>query len=260
MLISTAHKKIVLNLKQPGRVTTVIPSAKEFMYKGSNLVAVPHTLASTRALHALGIKAPSPIKHYYSWPGQYKPFYAQLETAAFLTLNDRAFVLNDMGCGKTLSALWAFDYLRSLGLAKKMLIVSPLSTLERTWADEVFRHFSHLNVAVLHGTKSRRLKMLDEDVDIYLINHDGLETVEKELIAKTEIDTLLVDEVASFRNAATKRWKCLNRIAKGRERLWGMTGTPTPNLPTDAWAQCKLISPERVPQYPEALSPGFTPL
>ena len=28
-----------------------------------------------------------------------------------------------------------------------------------------------------------------------------------------------------------------------------MTGTPTPNAPTDAWAQCKMLVPEKVPPY-----------
>jgi SNF2 family DNA or RNA helicase len=232
-------------------VTTVIPTAREFTYKGEQLVAVPHRIDETRVLRNMGIKAPSPILHHYDWPrmGGWTPFYAQYETAQFLTLNPKAFVLNAMGTGKTLSALWAFDYLKSVGLATKMLVVSPLSTMERVWADEIFRHFPHLTVCVLYGTKERRQKLLaDPSFDVYIINHHGIRVIEQELVA-CDIDTICVDEIATFRNASTALWKSLNKIVADRPRLWGMTGTPTPNAPTDAWAQCRLVTPERVPKY-----------
>ena len=249
MIVHKPSQKILLNLSDPARVTMVIPTAKTFTYKGTELVAIPHKHDETRVLRNLGFEVPAPIEHYYDWPGQYKPFDAQRTTAGFMTSHPKAFVLNDMGTGKTMSTLWAYDYLRSIGLAKCMLIVSPLSTLERTWADETFRHFPHLTVSVLYGSKARRLKMLQQPADIYLINHDGIKTIEKELVDMRAIDTVVIDEIASFRNAATGRWKSLNKICAGRDRVWGLTGTPTPNLPTDAWAQCRLISPERVPKY-----------
>lgn len=249
MLISTAHQKIVLNLGRPERVLGVIPTAKKFQYKGVDLVAVPHKLDETRVLRNLGFQVPSPIKHHYAWSGTYKPFAAQADTAEFLTLHPRAFCLNDMGTGKTLATLWAFDYLRSIGKARKMLVVSPLSTLERTWGDEIFRHFPHLNFAVLYGAKARRQKLLGEDVDLYLVNHDGLKVIEKDLLERTDIDVVVVDEIASFRNASTGRWKALNAVLAGRTYVWGLTGTPTPNSPVDAWAQVRLISPERVTRY-----------
>lgn len=249
MIIHKPSQKVLLNLSEPDRVTTVIPTAKTFMYKGTRLVAVPHKHDETRVLRNLGFEVPSPIEHYYDWPGQYKPFEAQRVTAGFMTSNPKSFVFNDMGTGKTMSTLWAFDYLRSMGQAKSMLVVSPLSTLERAWADEVFRHFPDLTVQVLYGSKARRLKLLKQPADIYLINHDGIKTIEAELISRRDIDTVAIDEIASFRNASTSRWKSLSKICAGRERLWGLTGTPTPNLPTDAWAQCRLISPERVPKY-----------
>lgn len=249
MLVHEATQKIVLQLDDPARVTTVIPTAQTFDYKGARMLAVPHRLAETRVLRNLGFDVPSPIRMHYDWPGQYKPFFAQKDTAAFLTLNTRAFVLNDMGTGKTMAALWAFDYLRKHGMARKMLVVSPLSTLERTWADEVFKHFPEMTVAVLHGTASRRKKLMHQGADIFLINHDGVGIVMNELMAMPDLDVIIIDEIAAFRNANTKRWKNLNRVAAGKPWVWGMTGTPTPNAPTDAWAQCRLICPSRVPKY-----------
>lgn len=249
MIISEKHQKIILNLKDPGRVTGTIPSAKLFVYKGHDLVAVPHKMDETRVLRNMGFKVPSPVEYYYDWPGRYTPFKAQLETTAFLTLNTRGFCLNDMGTGKTVSTLWAYDYLRKNKSVNKMLIVAPLSTLERTWADEIFNNFPELSWSVVHGTRERRSRMLAVDADIYLINHDGIKVMEKEINARKDIDVLVIDEIATFRNAGSDRWKVMSRIIANRKCVWGLTGTPTPNDPTDAWAQCRLISPERVPKY-----------
>jgi SNF2 family DNA or RNA helicase len=248
MIVSTAKRAIVLNLRNPGRVTHVIPSAQTFTFRGRQLVAVPHRLDEVRVLRNLGFTAPSPILHHYRWPGRHEPFHAQRMTSQFLTLHQRAFVLNDMGTGKTLAALWAFDYLRKIGKAKKMLVIAPLSTLERTWADEVFENFPHFRVAVVHGDKARRLRLLADDYDIYVINHHGLGVVETALIER-QFDVVVVDEGAIFRNATTKLWKTLDRVVRGIGRIWWMTGTPTPNAPTDVWAQCRIVSPERVPRY-----------
>lgn len=260
MLIHLPSEKIVLNLQRPERVCVPIPTAKTFEYSGRTLTAVPHRLDEVKVLRNLGIKAPSPIKHHYGepagdtrrWPGRYDPFYAQLETAEFLTLNERAFVLNDMGTGKTMATLWAYDYLRSIGKVRKMLVACPLSTMERTWGDEIFLNFPHLTYATLHGTKERRLAQLAQDVDIYIVNHHGLKVLEQELLLRDDIDIVTIDEIATFRNASTQLWKCLNRIVQPRTWRWGLTGTPTPNEPTDAWAQCRLICPERVPKYKNA--------
>jgi len=249
LIVSAATKKLVLNLKNPGRVTTVIPSARVFQFKGQPLVAVPHRLDEVRVLRNLGMNAPSPILHHYKWPGRHDPFHAQRMTAQFLTLHARAFVLNDMGTGKTLAALWAYDYLRRIGRVRKMLVIAPLSTLERTWADEVFENFADLRVGVVYGDKARRVKMLaDDGYDIYIINHHGISVVEAALIAR-EFDVVVVDEGAIFRNSQTKLWKTLERIVRSIPRIWWMTGTPTPNAPTDAWAQCRIVCPERVPKY-----------
>lgn len=256
MLISKKHKKLILNLRDPSRVTTVIPSARILNHKGKTLVAVPHGLDEVRVLRNLGLDAPAPMSHYYDWPGRYKPYAHQRITSEFLSLNPRAFNLSGMGSGKTISALWTFDYLRKLGRVKRMLVISPLSTLERAWGDEIFRHFPDMTFTVLHGTRERRHKLLANDFDVYIINHDGIKNKDTcLLLAEREgLDLVVVDEIASFRNASTDRWKALNLLLNGNEKLglkpkpwvWGLTGTPTPNEPTDAWAQVKLVNPARV--------------
>jgi SNF2 family DNA or RNA helicase len=251
MLVVKKHKKLLINSRNPERITAVIPTAQVVEVKGHTLVAVPHREDEVRVLKNLGFDAPAPISSYYEFPGKFTPFIHQRATAEFLTTNPRAFCLNGMGSGKTLAALWAFDYLRKAGTVKRMLVVSPLSTLERAWGDEIFTNFFDMSFAVLHGSQEKRQKLLAVDHDVYIINHDGLKNKEllRMLSEKEGLDVIVIDEIASFRNAATDRWKALFRLVKEKSWVWGLTGTPTPNAPTDAWAQCRLIEPSRVPKY-----------
>jgi SNF2 family DNA or RNA helicase len=134
-----------------------------------------------------------------------------------------------------------------------MLVVCPLSTMERTWADEVFRTFPHLEASVLYGSRERRLKLLAQPADIYIINTDGLKTIREELAKRDDIDLITVDEMAMFRNASTDRWKVLNEVCnkQSHRRIWALSGAPTPHEPTDAWAQCRIVCPTNpdVPKY-----------
>lgn len=259
MLVSKKHKKLILNLRDPSRVTEVIPSAKLMEFEGHTLVAVPHGLDEVRVLRNLGMDPPTPMGSYYDWPGRYQPFTHQRLTGEFLSTNPRALCLNGMGSGKTLSVLWGFDYLRKVDEVDYMIVVSPLSTLERAWGDEIFRHFPDMSFAVLHGTREKRLKLVANDFDVYIINHDGIKGKEvlDALLTKPGRALVVVDEIAVARNASTDLWKCLNLLVNGNVKrgiepkkwAWGLTGTPIPNAPTDAWAQVRLINPGKVPKY-----------
>lgn len=259
MLVSAKHKKLILNLRDPERVLAVVPTAKLLRHRDTNLVVVPHRLDEVRVLRNLGLDAPAPAAWHYDYPGRYTPFAHQRTSVEFLTTNPRAFNLSGMGSGKTLVTLWAYDYLRRAGLVRRMLVIGPLSTLERAWGDEIFRHFPHLSFAVLHGSRERRHRLLAEDFDIYVINHDGIKAKDTlELLVKRDgLDLIVTDEIAEFRNASTDRWKSLNKLVNGdkekrwpaKKWAWGLTGTPIPNAPTDAWAQVRIINPGRVPQF-----------
>ena len=98
MLVVEKAKALALKLNNPNRVLDSIPTAKPLEVRGTQIVITPHRLDEVKVLRNLGIKAPSPILHYYDWPGQYTPFDHQRETAAFLTLNQRRLVLNEIGC------------------------------------------------------------------------------------------------------------------------------------------------------------------
>lgn len=262
MLIHKKKRVLVLKPRCPEHIIATIPTAKAFQYKGATLVAVPHKLDEVRVLRNMGIKAPSPILHYYDWPrNKYtvpNPFFAQTETAAFFTYHPRSYCNSGLGSGKTLSLLWTYDYLRSIGERRRLLVVSTLSTLDRAWGDTIFEHFPHLTFSVLHGSKDKRLKLLNQLVDIYIINHDGLKVIGDAFADRPDVDIVAVDEVSeAARNSQTDRWKSLNEVVNKQPARMkfpprcciGLTATPVPNDPTDAWAQCRLITPDTVPPY-----------
>lgn len=77
MLVNKKHRAVVLNLKYPDRVTTLIPTAKKLQHKGRTLVAVPHRIDEVKILKNLGIEVPPPISSYYEWSGMFEPFEHQ---------------------------------------------------------------------------------------------------------------------------------------------------------------------------------------
>lgn len=90
------NKALLLKLKEPHRVTQVIPKSKLL---DSGEVLVKWGLEEAQVLKNLRIKGvPSPIVAHYDWPGLYKPFAHQKTTAEFLTLHRRAFCFNEQGC------------------------------------------------------------------------------------------------------------------------------------------------------------------
>lgn len=222
----------------------------------NGMVCVPARLDNMQLLRGLGLPVIQPMLNY-NWPGRYTPFEAQRVTANFLTLHPRSFVLSDMGTGKTLAALWAADFIMRQhppGTCRA-LIVSPLSTLRRVWQDALVQNFlGYRTFSIVHGSAEQRLKLLKQDVDFYIINHDGLgvgasanlrtpwSSVAQELRDRADIQIAIVDEASAYRDATTRRHRIARQMFAQRKYLWLMTGTPTPNAPTDAYGLAKLVN------------------
>lgn len=254
-IVVKPKRAVVFSLKEPSKITTVIPTAREFVHNGKRLVAVPHKPDETIVMRNLGYDIPSPMNLYYPYEGRFKPFDAQRTTAEFASMHPRCFILNSMGLGKTITTLWAIDYMRKIGAVHRVLVVCPISVMERTWADEIFRSFPDMNVNVLYGTRQKRLKLLEQEADIYIINTDAIKIIKDDLAFRKDIDLVVIDELALFRNSGSDRWKAANEVCnkqlEGSRRVWGLTGSPTPNAPTDAFGQIKLVTPANTecPKY-----------
>lgn len=240
IIVSKAHQSLVV----PPKLAGLFSGAPVLPEDGS---VVPHDLRSVLLLRHMGVEVPNPMLEYYSWEGG-TPFDIQRKTCRMLTENPRAYVLNEMGTGKTKTVLWAWDYMNKQGFAKKLLVVCKRSNLYFTWAAEAFATLPNRKCIVLYGSKSQRLKLLAEDADIYVINHDGMDVIGKELWARSDIDTLCLDELAVYRNNS-ERSKKMRKFAKRFPVVWGLTGSPMPHEPVDVWGQAKIITPATVPEY-----------
>ena len=240
------NKVLLLNLRNPNKVTTLIPKSKMV---GENQVAVKWGLDETRVLKNLQIKnIPSPIMGQYDWPGLHKPFDHQKTTASFLTLNPRAFCLNEQGTGKTGSVIWAADYLMKMKKIKRVLVICPLSIMDSAWRADLFKFAMHRSVDIAYGSKEKRTRIINSDAEFIIINYDGVEIVQDE-IANGGFDLIVIDEANAYKNAQTTRWKTLNKLLKPDTWLWMLTGTPAAQSPVDAYGLAKLVNPQNVPRF-----------
>jgi len=188
----------------------------------------------------------------YLWPMKLglKPFAHQVETTKFLLRNLRAFNFSDLGTGKTMASLWAADFLFCNDKIKKVLIVCPLSTMQSVWAREIFTNIPHRRSAIAHGSKSYRESVINGKADFIIINHDGVVIMEDEII-KAKFDLVIIDELTAFKKHTTNRSKAMIRICQSVKAVHALTGAPTPNGPTEAFGQAKVVNPGNpfLPKY-----------
>jgi len=239
------NKAVLLRLRNPNKVTATVTKSKELP---DNNVVVNWGVDEVHTLKKLNINVPSPINGCYDWPGQYKPYAHQRTTAAFLTMNKRAFCFNEQGTGKTASAIWASDFLMKQGKVNRVLIICPLSIMDSAWRNDLFSFAMHRTVDVAYGAKEKRRKIIQQGSDYVIINYDGVDIVADEII-QGGFDCIIVDEATHYKNAQTKRWKTLNKLLTDRTWLWMMTGTPAAQSPLDAYGIAKLVNPTAVPRF-----------
>jgi SNF2 family DNA or RNA helicase len=241
------NKALLLNVKNPNRITEVIPRSKVL---DSGQVLVKWGLEEAQVLKNLRIKnVPSPIKSRYEWTGLYKPFDHQKETSSFLTLHRRAFCFNEQGTGKTSSVIWAADYLLKEKFINRVLVICPLSIMQSAWEADLFKFAMHRTCAIAHSySKEKRIQAIQSDADFVIINYDGLEIIKDE-ISNAKFDLIVVDEANAYKNVQTKRWKILASVIRPETWVWMLTGTPASQSPTDAYGLAKLINPTGVPKF-----------
>jgi SNF2 family DNA or RNA helicase len=241
------NKALLLRVREPSRITTVIPKSKIL---DSGEVLVKWGLEEAQVLKNLRIKnVPSPIQAAYDWPGLYRPFSHQRDTASFLTLHRRAFCFNEQGTGKTSSVIWAADYLMTQNAIKRVLVLCPLSIMQSAWEADLFKFAMHRSCAIAHSySKDNRIKAIKSEAEFVIINYDGLEIVKNE-INEAKFDLIVVDEANAYKNVSTKRWKTLVSIIRADTWVWMLTGTPASQSPTDAYGLAKIINPSGVPKF-----------
>jgi SNF2 family DNA or RNA helicase len=146
------------------------------------------------------------------------------------------------GLGKTvitLSAIWElmFDYFE----ISKVLVIAPLRVAENTWTEELEKwdHLSFLRISKVLGSEKERIEALKAPADIYVINRENVAWLSE--LGEWDFDMLVIDELSSFKNASSKRFKALRRKRPGIDRVVGLTGTPSTNGLMDLWSEIYLL-------------------
>jgi len=198
----------------------------------------------------------------------WKPKNYQKRTVNFLKQHQYAGVFLEPGLGKTAIVLKTLSDLKKAGMKLKILLVAPLRVCYLVWPAEIqkWKEFNHLTYTILHGPDKE--KNLEKDVDIYLINPEGLDwllkptksrgtrgvkvNVDKKRFVKFGFTSLIIDEISKFKNYAAQRTKAINQITPYFYHRWGLTGSPAPN------SLLELFSPMKIIDLGEALGEFIT--
>lgn len=175
---------------------------------------------------------------------QYEPHEYQSFATDYIEHHPISALLIDMGLGKTVITLTAlFDLLFDSFEIHKVLVVAPLRVGLISWPDELkkWEHLHFLKSSIVIGTEMERLRALKAKSDIYIINRENLEWLVTKSGYKFDFDTVVIDELSSFKNGRSKRHKALMTIRPYVKRIIGLTGTPAGNGLMDLWAEFKCL-------------------
>ena len=174
---------------------------------------------------------------------RYRPYSYQEAAIRWVLDRPASGLFLGMGMGKTVITLTAIEELIYDWLeVSKVLVVAPLRVARDTWAREAAKwdHLQHLRVSVVLGDAHARLTALERPADIYVINRDNVPWL-CETLHSWPFDMVVIDELSSFKSAASQRFKALRKVRGRIRRIVGLTGTPAPNGLIDLWPQIYLL-------------------
>lgn len=173
---------------------------------------------------------------------KYKPYDYQTFATNFVLEHPACGLILDMGLGKsviTLTALWSL-LLDSFDVGK-VLVVAPKRVAENTWPTELkkWEHLDGLTWSLVLGSEKDRRAALQCRAKIYIINRENVAWLVDNY--RWDFDTLVIDELSSFKSSKAQRFRALKRVRPRISRVIGLTGTPQPNGLLDLWPQMYLL-------------------
>ena len=175
---------------------------------------------------------------------KYSPHNYQAYAIEYIETHPIAAVFLDMGLGKTSITLTAISNLLFDNFeVHKVLVIAPLRVARDTWTAEVEKwdHLRNLRLSVAVGTVAERKAALLRKADVYIINRENLGWLIDESGIPFDFDMVVIDELSSFKNHNTKRFKSLLKVRPKINRIVGLTGTPASNGLMDLWAEFRIL-------------------
>lgn len=174
----------------------------------------------------------------------YNPHNYQKYATEFIETHNESAILLDMGLGKTSITLTAINNLLFDSFeVHKVLVIAPLRVARFSWKAEIekWEHLHNLKYEIVVGTEKERLTALRNNADIYIINRDNVKWLVETLGYKFDFDMVVIDELSSFKNYNSQRFKSLMRVRPKVKRVVGLTGTPSSNGLMDLFAEFKVL-------------------
>lgn len=162
----------------------------------------------------------------------------------FIKDHPAAAIFLGCGCGKTAIALTAIeDMMHDSFEIRKCLIVAPIRVAQASWPDEIRKwdHLSDLRFSVAVGTREERLAALKADAEVYIINRENLSWLVEQSGLPFDYDMCVLDELSSFKNWQSKRFRAFMKVRPRLKRVVGMTGTPSSNGLMDLFAEYRCL-------------------
>ena len=161
----------------------------------------------------------------------------------FIKKNPIVALLLSCGLGKTVTTLTAINDLMFDDFEiNKVLVVCPLR-VGSVWKNEVesWEHLRGLRISVAIGSRAVRMRALQAEADIYVINRENLQWLVEKSGLSFDYDMVVLDELSSFKNWQSKRFKAFMKVRPKVKRVVGLTGTPTSNGLMDLFAEFKCL-------------------
>ena len=123
----------------------------------------------------------------------------------------------------------------------KALVIAPLRVARDTWPAEAEKwdHLKDLRLSVITGTAKERMEAMKREADIHIVNRENVQWLIRQ--GYFPWDTVVIDELSSFKNSGAKRFKALMLRRQSIKRIIGLTGTPAVNGLEDLWAEYRLL-------------------
>ena len=175
---------------------------------------------------------------------KYNPHSYQEYAIKFIESHPISALFLDMGLGKTSITLSAINNLLFDSFEiHKVLTICPLRVARNTWCDEIKKwdHLRNIKYSIVVGTEKERISALNEKADIYIINRENVDWLVNKSGYKFDFDMIVIDELSSFKNHQSKRFKSLMKIRPKVKRIVGLTGTPSSNGLMDLFAEFKVL-------------------
>jgi hypothetical protein len=195
-------------------------------------------------------------------PHQFRPVLKFVES-----VGRRILIADEVGLGKTISAIYIWKELQARGDARRLLIVCP-AALRDKWQYELLNRFSiearqvdaatlitdiettlrdPLNAFVRIGSfEGLRARRLDSDEEIQTTRQRLMRLVQDNIASDSSLfDLAIIDEAHAARNSETANYHFVEAVRDSAASLVMLTATPLQTHSENLFNLLRLIDPDR---------------